>query len=493
MVQSAVQSLKSALEGLLGLALPAGIVLGALLLALLLVGLLDRARLGAGLGWAASHLAGLGRWALAALALGAGLLALDVTRRAVDVRLGTQQNARYANAADPDGGQTVQSAPRVSLLGATTFTRSLSLPPEVFARINVQGGLEPLLPYFGSPDSAGIRDFRENFVRRGNTLVYTREVTLQTEQPVNVDTTAITTDLKFVDPAGGRGSYYNAVFNADYTFTNPLTAAATLRFDFPLPVGSGTLSNFRLTVDGRAFRAGDLTNGSRWEGEVAAGKTVKVNVTYRNQGARSWSYALGGRREAVGAFDLSVNADRPAKFGRYTLFPTSQTRGVLGGQQTLKWQLQDVITAQDVQVIFTGGNLRETLGKVGHAAPVAVGLAAVLALAWAATRRLRLPPLTLAAALIGLSLGLVLGGVLTAYLPALLAESLGAVAGVVLGTLALGRAFALPLTLAGVVPLAFLSGGNAGLLLTLLAALTLVLLLRPRPGQGGGRFRRAAS
>lgn len=157
-------------------------------------------------------------------------------------------------------------------------------------------------------------------------------------------------------------------------------------------MGSGTLSNFRLTVDGRAFRAGDLTNGSRWEGEVAAGKTVKVNVTYRNQGARSWSYALGGRREAVGAFDLSVNADRPAKFGRYTLFPTSQTRGVLGGQQTLKWQLQDVITAQDVQVIFTGGNLRETLGKVGHAAPVAVGLAAVLALAWAATRRLRLPP-----------------------------------------------------------------------------------------------------
>ncbi|CAM3290725.1 Permease [Deinococcus saxicola] len=479
MVQSAVQSLRSALEGLLGLALPAAIVLAALLLALLLIGLLDRARFQAGLNGLAAHGAALGRWALAGLALGAGLLALDVARRAVDIRLGTQQNARYANAADPDGGQTVQSAPRVTLLQDTTYTRSLSLPPEVFARISVQGGLEPLLPYFGSPDSAGIRDFRENFVRRGNTLVYTREVTLQTEQPVNVDTTRITTDLKFVDPAGGRGTYYNAVFNADYTFANPLKTVATLRFDFPLPSGSGTLSNFRLTVGGQEFRAGDLTDGSQWEGEVAAGATVKVNVTYRNQGARSWSYALGSRREAIRAFDLSVNADRPAKFGRYTLFPTFQARTPLGEVRSLRWQLQDVISAQDVSVIFAGGNRRETLGKVGHAAPVAVLLAALLALAWATTRRLRLPPLPLAAALLGLSLGLVLGGVLTAYLPIWLAEILGVMAGVALGILALGRPFALPLILAGVVPLAFLSGGHAGLLLTLLAALILTLLLRP--------------
>ena len=52
-------------------------------------------------------------------------------RRAVDARLGAQQNARYANAADPDGGQTVQASPRVSLLDTRTYTRTLVLPADV--------------------------------------------------------------------------------------------------------------------------------------------------------------------------------------------------------------------------------------------------------------------------------------------------------------------------------------------------------------------------
>lgn len=72
----------------------------------------------------------------------------------------------------------------------------------------------------------------------------------------------------------------------------------------------------------------------------------------------------------------------------------------------------------------------------------------------------------------------------TELLPVWLAELPGVLAGV-----ALGRPFALPLTLAGVVPLAFLRG----LLLTLLAALPLLLLLRPRLGRGGWRLKRSAS
>lgn len=483
MVQTALDSLFNALHQLVKLVLPLGLLLAALLMALLLIGLLDRERSQRGLNWASHNLTLIGRWALAALGVGAGMLLLGISRQAVDTRLSTQQSARYANAADPDGGQTVQGAPRVTYLKNTTYTRSMTLPPDVYARIKVGDGWQNLLPYFATPEGTTVKDLQEGFKPQGSgasrTLVYSREVTLQTEETVNLDSSKVVTDLKFVDPAGGRGTYYNALFNADYTFSNPLEQPATMHFAFPLPSGSGTLSNFKLTVDGKEFRASDLVNGSIWEGEVPARGKVTVNVTYRNQGARSWSYQLGQRREAIKYFSLTINADRPAKFQRYTLFPTSQTHSALGGGGSLTWQLQDVITAQDIAVVFMQGSIRETLGKVGFMKPLSVLLAALLVLAWAWTRRQSVQPLPLAGAALGLALGFTLGGVLSGYLPVLLAEILGVIAGVALASFALSGRFLTPLALAAAVPLAFLTGGNAGLLLTLLAAVTLVLLLRP--------------
>lgn len=479
MVQTALDTLSTTLRQALHLALPTGLTLAALLLALLLVGLLDRDRFQRGLNWAAAQLPLLGRWAVLAAAVLSGMLLLHVTRAAVDTRLSTQQSARYANAADPDGGQTVQSAPRVTYLQNSTYTRTLTVPSSITARIDVQSGWESLLPYLRGAETDTVRDLRESFVPQGKNLVYVREVSLQTEQPVNLDTSRVGANLKFVDPAGGRGTYYNAVFNAEYTFSNPTPTPVTMRFAFPLPTGSGTLSNFKLTVNGQDFRASDLVNGSVWEGEVAAGAPVKVAVTYRNQGARSWSYQLGQRREAVRFFKLDITADRPAKFQRYTLFPTSQARSALGGVNTLSWQLQDVITAQDIAVVFTQGSVRETLAKVGLLGPLSVLLAVLLSLAWARTRRQDVGAVPLAGATLGLALGLTLGGVLTAYLPILAAELLGALGGVALATTAVGRRFLPPLLIAGIAPLAFLTGGHAGLLLTLLAAVTLILFLQP--------------
>lgn len=481
MVQTALNALLNALSWLAGLAVPLALTLGALLLALLLVGLLDRERFQAGLNWVGSRLPRLGRWALVALAGAAGVLATQVTRRAVDARLGAQLNARYANAADPAGGQTVQSAPRVSLLTTRTYSRSLVLPADVYARLNLNGGWETLLPYFGNPPGLTVQDLREGFTRQGRNLIYTRDVTLQTEEPLGLDTTLARADLRFVDPAGGRGTYYNATFSANYTFSNPRQEAARVRFVFPLPSGSGTLSGFRLTVNGQGYRASDLREGSIWEGVVPAGQKVRVNVTYRHQGSRGWRYNLSDRREPLRNLDLTVTADRLAKFERYSLYPTSITRPAFGSLQTLRWQLQDVITAQNVSVVFAQGSAREMLAKVGLMEPPALLLAALLAPAWALLRRLPLPPVHLAGAVLGLALGFVLGGVLTAYLPPVLAVPLGSLVGLTFGMLALGRAYFPPLLVAALLPLTFLVVGHAGLLLTLLAAGTLLVgLATPR-------------
>lgn len=482
MVQTALTVLLGALRALLDLALPAALVLAALALALGGLALIDRDRARRALHELSTRAPDLGGWALAALLMATSLLVLNVSRRAVDARIAAQQSARYANAADPDGGQTVQVAPSAALLESRTYTRSLLLPNDVATRIRVTNSLDSLLPYLGNPGDT-VQDLRENFTRTPAGLRYTREVVMQSERPLEFDRSVVRADLRFVEPAGGRGTYYTAAFQASYRFRNPLSTPATLRFAFPLPGGSGTLSGFTLTVNGQALSASDLLNGSVWEGQVPAGGSVDVQVAYAHQGSRAWSYQLS-RREAIKDLDVTVTADRPAKFQRYSLFPTSQTRPALGGPATLRWQLKNAVTAQDVAVVFTQGSVRETLTKVHLTQGLAVVLAALLIPLWAVTRRTPLAPLTLGGALLGLALGFTLGGVLTAYLPLLLAEVLGSLLGAGLAWVILGgprqaRTPLLPLLACAALPLAFLTGGHAGLILTVLAA-TLLLLLLPR-------------
>ncbi len=476
MVQIALDALFSTLTALARLAWPLLALLAGLLLALVLVGVLDRERFRRSLDTSGRLLPRLLTWLLVPLAVGVGALGLDVVRRAVDLRQGAALNARYAQGADPAGGETVQQSPSATYLDTHTYTRSITLPPDLVRRIDVQGGAETLLPYITGEPAGNAVSLADTFRRVGSTLVYTREATLETSQPIRLDTSRVTADLRFVDPAlGGRQTYYNATFTGTYRFTSPLDRAATVRFTFPLPEGSGTLSGFRMTVNGQALRAADLENGSTWEGTVPAGGAVEVAVRYTHQGARGWSYALAARREPIRDFDLTVRADRPAKFQRYSLYPTGLNRA-LGSSQTLRWQLKDVITAQNVAVVFAQGSLRETLAKVHLLMPLALLLGVLYAGLWATARRVRLGVDRAVPAVLGVALGFALGGVLTAYLPALPAELLGAAVAAALGVWALGRSLWVPVVLTAVTPLVFLAGGHAALLLALLAVVALLLV-----------------
>ncbi|ULH15559.1 hypothetical protein MF271_16870 [Deinococcus sp. KNUC1210] len=331
MVQTALQVLSLALRDVLDVAFPLALLLAALFVALLLIGLLDRDRFRGVLGNLSANAAQIGRWALALLALGAGVLLLDIVRRSVDLQLSGQQHARYTNTADPNTSQTVQQAPTITYLNERTYTRTLTLPPALLRRVG-EDGVQVLSPYLQDPSADNIVRLRDQFTRSGQDVVFTREATLQTQEYIVLDSSKVSTDLKFVDAAGGgRQSYYNAAFQGTYSFKNPLNTPATIRFAFPLPNGSGTLQGFSMTVNGQPYSAADLSEGSVWEGSVAAGAPVTIAVTYRHQGSRGWSYDLSQRREPVKSFDLTIRADQNAKFERYSLFPTSIERAAFGG------------------------------------------------------------------------------------------------------------------------------------------------------------------
>lgn len=481
MVQTMWNILATLGDTLFRAALLVALGLFAALVFLLLLSLVDHERARSYLSGVSGRLPRLGRWLWPLVTLGLGCLALNITNHSLDLRLSEQLNAHSRNAADPDGQATTQATPSVTLVEPYTYSRTLTLPRNLYARLELAGGWEALAPYLNSANTdelPTVKDIQEAFTVKGKSLYYTREVTMLREQPLALDNSDVRAQLHF----GGSESIYNATFNGDYSFTNPQDNVITARFLFPLPVGSGTLSGFRMRVNGQEYRASDLTNGSYWEGEVAPNATVKVSVSYQHQGSRGWNYELSQRREPIRAFALRIESDREAQFGRYSLYPT-QNANTLFGPKVMEWKLQDVITAQNVAVLFSQGSESETLRKIHLMTPLALPLAAALCLLWAARRRLVLSPQALGWATLSLSLGFTLGGVLTAYLPASAAEFLGAASGLALALRALSRAYLWPLLLAACAPLTFLSGGDAGLLITALAIVTVLLLGRAQ-GQG---------
>lgn len=480
MVQTALALFVSSFGMVVGWLRPWLPLLIILLLAWGLLGLLGRRRWTLLNRWLRPRGQATGRWALALLALGVGVLGLETVRRSVDAGLGQALNARYSSSADPDTAPTQQPAPQVSLLSQRTYTRTLTLPPLLLRRVTVEG-VQVLAPYLEDPSSANILRLRDRFTRSGSDVLFTREATLLTEAPVALTASTIRATLTGAQGRSGARAYA-ANFAATYRFRNPQPQPALLRFVFPLPVGSGTLDGFSMTVNGQPYRPANTDNLGIWEAQVPASVETEIKVAYRHQGSRGWSYLMSGRRQPVSNFDLTLSTDAAPAFARYSLLPTSRSSGLVG-PEVLRWQLKDAVTAQDIALVFAQGSVRETLRKLHLSLPLVLTLTALLLLIWSASRRLPLPPLRLGAALLALALGWALGGVLVSYLPAALAELIGAALGLALATALLGRASLLPLLIGAAAPLCFLWPGNAGLLLVLLAALTLLGLAWPLLGR----------
>jgi len=236
----------------------------------------------------------------------------------------------------------------------------------------------------------------------------------------------------------------------------------------------------RFLADGKPVTVTDLSGGYVWDGMLAQDATATFEVAYRNQGARGWSYRLSGRREPITKLDLAVHANRSPKFARYSLFPTSVSHGIAGGY-TAEWHLANIVTAQDVGLVFSRLDVRETLAKMLTFAPVALFVGIVFVAAYAWRRRYHVGAVQATVAVAGYALGLALAGILTWYLPLVIGVVLGCIVAAALALRALGRPFVLPVALATLTVLAFLFVSNTSLLLTVVCAAALWTLV-PMPG-----------
>ena len=397
-------------------------------------------------------------WAvLAALLLGGSLVQ---ARKLVTARRQTVDRATASRRNEPSISGVSQYAPAVAVLEEKTYRRTLTLPPDFLARIGAEG-VQVLSPYLSDPSADEVLRLRDEFKRSGSDVLFTREVVRKDETPVTADSAVLA--LGFV----GRGArrHCEATFDGTFRFRNPRSQEATMRFTFPLPQGGGTLQEFSIEAAGTKVEDPDDKGLYAWTGAVPADGAVTAKVRYRVTGAGVYDYALGSERRRIGDFRLTATSDVAPKYGRSGIYPSRV------GPQASEWSLQNVITAQNVSIVFPSVDAAaESFDKTLWWLPAVLAIFA-LGAAW-------LSPGDALRATAGFGLGMLGVPTLSAYVPPVVATLVGAVLAGVLGWTLLRRGRGVAL-LCAVLACVFLTREH-GMLLGWIVALGAMIALSAR-------------
>ena len=367
----------------------------------------------------------------------------------------------------PDAPDVLQYAPSLAALTEKTYSRTLTLPPDFFQRIGTEG-LGVLAPYLSDPSATDVLALVDTFRRSGRDVVFTRNVTRLDEEPIAFD--ASTVRVRFERLAGRA---YDLRFEAHYHFQNGTDKPVVARFQLPLPQG-GTVRELSVAVGKEAAIEPDDAGTCEWKSTLSPGERREAVVRYRVLGARTWRYDLGSRRRRVKKLTLDAEIDGAARFVRGSLLPTGNPRG------PLRWELTDIVTAQQVALEFPP----DVSARDGYLQALAALPAALLAFLLGALALVKRSRESMSASLGGLvlfGLGLGCAPVLANYLGSLAGVLLGPLAGALLAIWPLGRRVLLASIPAAILPAAFLSPRHSGLIVLALAAVTLTVLWRLLP------------
>ena len=384
-----------------------------------------------------------------------------------------EESAEATANASPDAPPVYQFGPAVAAIVERTYTRTLTLPPDFLQRIGTEG-VGILAPYLSDPSAEEVLRLVDTFRRSGRDVVFTRTVTRRDEDPLPFTGSQVRATFQRLP-----GRAYDVAFEARYTFANTGVAPAPLRFTFPLPQ-DGTVRDLAVDVSGQAVTEPDEKSAYEWTGTVPPGQSREASVRYRLAGARTWRYDIGSRRRRVQQFRLEMVPGGPVRFLRGSLQPTATTGGAP------RWELENVVTAQQVAVAFPPDVLaRDAYLQSLGALPAALAVFLTLAVA-SGLRAGGLPgPGALAFALVLFALGLGAASILANYVGPVAGVIAGPLSGALLAARALleWRRWLPPALCAALLPATFLSPTHSGLLVLVLAFFALAALVAPAGGR----------
>lgn len=466
MIEHYVEAVRRALSGVLELLtqwqLPLSIVFGSLLVAGVLVVIFGRGQDEAGpIEWR-KRAWELAAYVLVGVILVIGWAGLNATRPVAQIDIRWRAAADATQNLAPDAPPVYQAGPAVAALIERPYARSVTLPPSFLNRLGSEG-ISVLAPYLTDPSTENVVRLRDRFRRSGRNAVFTRETVVLEEEPMAFSDSHVKVHFQRL-----TGRAYQAAFEGRYRFENARDKAATVHFLFDLPPDA-TVRDLKVSVGNQVVTQPKEAETYEWKGVLAPGEKREAVVAYNIVGARVWSYYIGSDRRRVQQFQLDADPGADVQFLRGSLQPTLQ-RG-----NRVNWQLSNVITGQKLALVFPRDDLSNRLYlQALSVLPVAFILFFVGVVAMLRGFGRTLDAVRLSGALVIFALGLGASTVLTIYagpIAGLIAAPLG---GAMLTSLLLGRRALLAAVPTALLPGAFLSAQNSGLLVLILSALTLI-------------------
>lgn len=454
-------------------AMPTAVVLGLAVIALAIARRQDGVPLDPSPCLAAARSAA--RWLGAALVPLAVLAALGMAESRERGRLERLESAESTRDPQPDAPPVRQFGPSAAMLVERTYTRHLSLPPQLLERLGSEG-LGALAPFLTDPSTGNVLRLRDTVRRSGSEAILTREVTRTDEEPLDLDEALVRVSFRRL---GTRA--YDAHFEGRYVFRNAGQLPLPARFQFPAPT-EGTLRGLEGTVNGAPMLLAGDGSVLEWRGTLPPGTTAEAVLRYQAMGARAWRYDLGSRRRRVMRFRLEADGARDVRFPRGSLPPTRR------GSASLAWELDNVISAQQVALSF----VRDTTLRDGYLQALDIAPGAFLLLVVAGSvivvrRGATCSPAAAAAAAGSAGLGLGAIPILAAYVGPVAAALLSPAIGVVLGSRLAARTAPAQLVPAALLPATCLAGEHTGLLALVLLCAVATAVWRALPeGRGAG-------
>lgn len=364
----------------------------------------------------------------------------------------------------PDAPPVTQTGPALAALEERTYTRTLTLPPNFLQRLGTEGA-GALSPYLEDPSTENLLRLKDTFRRSGRNIVFTRQATRLEEAPFPFADSRVSVQFHRLEKRA-----YDAVFEGRYLIRNATDHMVTAQFLFNLPT-AGTVRELKVSVGDKTVSDPDEQGAYRWTDKLGAGETREAVVKYRVVGARAWSYDLGSSRRRVQNFQLDAALDGEARFGRGSLQPTNVT------DRVLDWKLGNVVTAQQVALVFSPNDW-EKRGYLQVLSALPASLILFLLGVFVLGLRDEMPrPMRIAGALALFGFGLGATTVLAVYLPVFISVLAAPLLGAILSSSVLPRRFLQVAIPAALVPATFLSAENSGLLLLALSLCTLAAFL----------------
>ncbi|MEQ1821795.1 MAG: hypothetical protein ABL949_04760 [Fimbriimonadaceae bacterium] len=270
-----------------------------------------------------------------------------------------------------DAPQIYQYSPSVVRIVEKTYTRTLSLPPDLVQRIGTDG-IGVLSPYLSDPTTENVLRMVDSFKRNGQDVLFTRQLTRMDEEPIGFKASSVQLNVQRSEETG-----YEAVLEGSYSFENEDSVDHELRFVFPLATGGATVRDLSLKVGSDTVTEPDDSGNYSWKGTVPAGGSRTAVVKYVASGSKSWSYDMGTTRRTVRDFKLTAKVDGTFRFPRGTIEPSARTA------TSADWHLSNVMTAQRIGLAFPKNTFAQDGYLQGLASlPMVFGLVLVVCMVY---------------------------------------------------------------------------------------------------------------